>query len=97
MPHRPDVQLPDQHVAPPRWRRATLGEAETYLEPHRLQVKAVLESGSPVEGILQVAQRESCDLIIMGAFGHSRMRELFVGSTTDGILRAAEIPVLLFR
>jgi len=34
--------------------------------------------------ILLVAQRESCDLIIMGAFGHSRMRELFVGSTTDG-------------
>ena len=47
--------------------------------------------------VLQVAQRESCDLIIMGAFGHSRMRELFVGSTTDGILRSAEIPVLLYR
>jgi nucleotide-binding universal stress UspA family protein len=77
--------------------RATLGEAENYLEPHRLQVKAVLETGSPVEGILQVAQRESCDLIIMGAYGHSRVRELILGSTTDGILRAATVPVLLYR
>jgi nucleotide-binding universal stress UspA family protein len=77
--------------------RVILGEAESYLEPHRLRLKAVLETGAPVEGILQVAQREACDLIIMGAFGHSRVRELFVGSTTDGILRAAEIPVLLYR
>ena len=77
--------------------RATLGEAEAYLEPHRLRTKSVLESGSPVEGILQVAQREACDLIIMGAFGHSRVRELFVGSTTDGILRSADVPVLLYR
>jgi len=77
--------------------RATLAEAESYLEPHKLSVKFILESGSPVEGILLVARRESCDLIITGAFGHSRMRELFVGSTTDGILRSAEIPVLLYR
>ncbi len=77
--------------------RAFLGEAEAYFEPHKLQLKAVLETGSPVEGILQVAQRESCDLIIMGAWGHSRVRELFLGSTTDGILRSAELPVLLYR
>jgi nucleotide-binding universal stress UspA family protein len=77
--------------------RAILGEAENYLEPHRLRLKAVLETGSPVDGILQVARRESCDLIIMGAFGHSQVRELFVGSTTDGILRSAELPVLLYR
>lgn len=77
--------------------RASLDEAEAYLEPHHLVFKAVLESGTSVEGILQVAQRESCDLIIMGAYGHSRIRELFVGSTTDGILRSAGIPVLLYR
>jgi nucleotide-binding universal stress UspA family protein len=77
--------------------RVILGEAEAYLEPHKLQLKAVLETGSPVEAILQVAQHESCDLIIMGAWGHSRVRELFLGSTTDGILRSAELPVLLYR
>lgn len=74
-----------------------LSEAETYLEPHRLRLKTVLESGNPVEGILQVAQREACDLVIMGAYGHSRVRELFLGSTTDGLLRAARIPILLYR
>jgi nucleotide-binding universal stress UspA family protein len=77
--------------------RSTLDEAESYLEPHHLRLKTVLESGNPVDGIIQVAQREACDLIIMGAFGHSRVRELFVGSTTDGILRATHVPVLLYR
>lgn len=77
--------------------RQSLDEAEAYLEPHQLRHKTVLEGGAPVEGILQVARREQCDLIVMGAWGHSRVRELFLGSTTDGILRSAEIPVLLYR
>jgi nucleotide-binding universal stress UspA family protein len=33
----------------------------------------------------------------MGAFGHSRVRELILGSTTDGILRKSAVPVLLYR
>jgi nucleotide-binding universal stress UspA family protein len=77
--------------------RRTLDEAEAYLEPHRLRTKAVLETGAPVDGIIQVAQREACDLVIMGAWGHSRVRELILGSTTDGILRSAEVPLLLYR
>jgi nucleotide-binding universal stress UspA family protein len=77
--------------------RATLAEAEAYLEPHKLDTKAVLEGGSPVEGILQVCRREGCDLVVMGAYGHSRVRELFVGSTTDGLVRKADVPVLLYR
>ena len=31
------------------------------------------------------------DLIVMGAFGHSRVRELFLGGTTAYILRKAQL------
>lgn len=74
-----------------------LDEAGSFLEPHGVEVEKILESGQPVEGILTAADREHCDLIVMGAYGHSRVRELLLGSTTDGILRKARVPVLLYR
>jgi len=37
------------------------------------------------------------DLLIMGAYGHSRIRHLIVGSTTTAVLRSCTIPVLLLR
>jgi len=74
-----------------------LREAESLLQPHGLDVRKVLEKGPAVDAILAAAEREKCDLIVMGAYGHSRVRELLLGSTTDGILRKARVPVLLFR
>lgn len=37
------------------------------------------------------------DLLVMGAYGHSRIRELFLGSTTTAMVRTGKVPVLLFR
>lgn len=37
------------------------------------------------------------DLLVMGAYGHSRIRTLIVGSTTTQVLRSCPIPVLLLR
>ena len=37
------------------------------------------------------------DLLVMGAYGHSRIRHLLVGSTTTSMLRRAGVPVLLLR
>lgn len=51
-----------------------------------------------VETSLCAALRaKSGDLLVMGAYGHSRIRELIVGSTTTAMLRTAKAPVLLFR
>ena len=36
-------------------------------------------------------------LLLMGAYGHSRIRHLVIGSTTVQMLRSSQIPVLLFR
>lgn len=74
-----------------------LDEAGSFLEPHGIAAEKILESGPTVESILSAAEREGCTLIVMGAYGHSRVRDLFVGSTTEGILRKAPVPVLLFR
>ena len=37
------------------------------------------------------------DLLVMGAYGHSRIRNLIIGSTTTQMIRACKIPVMLFR
>lgn len=37
------------------------------------------------------------DMIIMGAYGHSRVREFLIGSTTDRMIRKARVPLLILR
>ncbi|MGK7871595.1 universal stress protein, partial [Falsiroseomonas sp. E2-1-a20] len=37
------------------------------------------------------------DLLVMGAYGHGRLRNMIVGSTTTALLRSCRIPVLVFR
>jgi nucleotide-binding universal stress UspA family protein len=62
-------------------------------------VKAQLEllHGDPEAEILQVRETVGADLIVMGAYGHTRIRELILGSTTSHVLRKATVPVLLVR
>ncbi len=40
---------------------------------------------------------QSIDLLVMGAYGHSRIRHLIVGSTTTTLLRTSPIPILVLR
>lgn len=59
-------------------------------------------SVSQVEGEVELALRgvlreKSGDLLLMGAYGHSRIREFIVGSTTTAMLRTCRVPLLLFR
>ncbi|SDL18500.1 Nucleotide-binding universal stress protein, UspA family [Modicisalibacter muralis] len=42
-------------------------------------------------------REHAIDLLVMGAYGHSRIRRLLVGSTTTAMLRSADIPLLLLR
>jgi nucleotide-binding universal stress UspA family protein len=45
--------------------------------------------------LLGAAEAEGADLLVMGAYGHSRLRELVLGGATREVLRDAGIPVLL--
>jgi nucleotide-binding universal stress UspA family protein len=71
--------------------------AVDYLRAHEMAVEGHVEN--PQEDIAQQilgwARRTESGLLVMGAHGHSRLRELLLGSTTHTILDASEIPVLL--
>lgn len=74
-----------------------LEEARQTLVLAGFQVIASLLSGD-VETALQHYQREhEIDLLVMGAYGHSRIRQFLVGSTTTEMLRCSNVPVLLLR
>jgi nucleotide-binding universal stress UspA family protein len=45
--------------------------------------------------ILNYAADSSIDLIVMGGYGHSRLREFVLGGVTRGILGAMTVPTLM--
>ena len=51
--------------------------------------------GAPVEAICHIAERESADLIVVGARGMSGLETAVFGSTTEGVLRKADTSVLV--
>ncbi|MGF1459941.1 MAG: universal stress protein [Leptolyngbyaceae cyanobacterium] len=53
--------------------------------------------GVPETVITQYIQTHQIHLLLMGAYGHSRIRYLVIGSTTMQLLRSSPVPVLLFR
>lgn len=62
-----------------------------------LSAHAQLAHGNPETEILAAADKLGADLIVMGAYGHTRIREFILGSTTAHVLRKATVPVLLAR
>ena len=51
--------------------------------------------GKPAVEIVRVAHERSCDLIVMSSHGLTGPRKLFFGSTTERVLRATTVPVLV--
>lgn len=53
--------------------------------------------GTAEDAIAEYVAAEEINLLLMGAYGHSRIRHLFIGSTTTEMIRRCLIPVMLFR
>lgn len=79
-------------------RGASAQEIARYLAWHG--TKAEINSASPDqrsvgETLLSKARDSGADLLVLGAFSQSRIRQLVLGGVTDYVLRHAEIPVLM--
>ena len=61
------------------------------------EVETKIRPGQPEAVICETIRGDDIDLLLMGAYGHSRIRSLFIGSTTTQMIRSCKIPVLLFR
>lgn len=60
-------------------------------------VETEILPGEPDKVIAEAVERRGVGLLVMGAYGHSRIRSLIIGSTTTEMVRSCKIPVLMFR
>ena len=77
---------------------ASAGDLAAHLARHGVRVEvSTLPSGglSAGDAILARSVDESADLLVMGGYGHSRMRELVLGGATREILSQMSLPVLM--
>lgn len=61
------------------------------------EAAAKAQPGQAERVITEETERDGAGLLIMGAYGHSRIRNLIIGSTTTSLIRSCLIPLLLFR
>jgi nucleotide-binding universal stress UspA family protein len=53
--------------------------------------------GRVEDSIAAAVKEHDINLLVMGAYGHSRIRQFIIGSTTTALIRTVSIPVLMFR
>jgi len=61
------------------------------------EAETLIRQGHAEKVITQEVEASGADLVIMGAYGHSRIRSMIIGSTTTSMIRSCLIPLLLFR
>jgi nucleotide-binding universal stress UspA family protein len=74
-----------------------LDEARRYLEPYKITTEFELIQGNAHEEILAFLKKHDADLLFIGAYGHSRIIEMVLGSTTEYVMRNASCPLFLLR
>ena len=74
-----------------------LAEAEQMIKASGITPKLQVLTGEVETAITNYVDQSQIDMLVAGAYGHSRIREFFIGSTTSEVLRRCRIPVLCFR
>ena len=77
--------------------KADLDWALMRLREAGFDANATLLQGDVEDALLEFAEDNQVDCIVMGAYGHSRIREFFVGSHTNRMLMRSKLPLLLLR
>lgn len=74
-------------------------EVEAFITEHGWSdlTVALHEAARAADGIVGYAQQAEADLVVIGAHGHSDLRHLLLGSTTEAVLKTLHLPLLIVR
>jgi nucleotide-binding universal stress UspA family protein len=79
-------------------------EAEIYLkalkgqfEKKKVKTKSIVTVGSVVRNIIETANGESVDLVLIASHGHSGLKRVFFGSVAAGVLNRIEQALMVVR
>jgi nucleotide-binding universal stress UspA family protein len=74
-----------------------LTDGEQKVKSEGIQVETLLVEGQVVHEIVKTAKEGNFELIAMGARGISKIREILLGSVSDGVIRSTPCPVLVVK
>lgn len=74
-----------------------LTDGERRATAEQIPVETMLREGQTVQEIVKASKEGKFDLIVIGARGMSKIRELLSGSVTDGVIRHSSCPVLVVK
>jgi len=77
--------------------KRALEDARAMLASAGIEAETEIVSGQPESALGKLVDERGFDHLILGASGHSRLRSLFVGSTSLELIRTCKIPILLVR
>jgi nucleotide-binding universal stress UspA family protein len=81
-------------------RQKTEDKFSKLIEKHnteKVKLFSTIEFGAPASKITEYAEKKKVDIIIMGSHGVTGLRELFIGSNAEKIVRKSTIPVLVVK
>ncbi|MET4100603.1 nucleotide-binding universal stress UspA family protein [Roseovarius sp. MBR-78] len=74
-----------------------LADAQALLKAAGIEAETRIVSGQPETELGKLVEQEGFGMVVMGAYGHSRIRSLVIGSTTTEMVRSCKVPVVLLR
>ncbi len=74
-----------------------LSDAKAALQAAGVAAEADIVTGQAETALAKLVEAASFDMVIMGAYGHSRIRSLIIGSTTTEMIRSCKVPIVLVR
>lgn len=77
--------------------RGHLNWAAPILQKSGITLRARIIAGDPEQVLTTYKHDNDMGMMVMGAYGHSRIRTFFVGSTTTAMIRRARVPLLVLR
>jgi len=67
------------------------------LSQHRVHALFTVQHGEPAAGIIDYAQEQNADMIVLGSHSNTAIARLLMGSTAETVMRKAPCPVVILK
>lgn len=96
-------ESPTSGISTDAWTEAEQERAQKAVEeaadglPDDVDVERIIEKGVPLEVILEYADRDDVDAIVMATHGRTGLEHYLIGSVTEKVVRRSPVPVVTVR
>jgi nucleotide-binding universal stress UspA family protein len=74
-----------------------LADGERRVKAEKIPVETILRESHTVQGIVKTVKEGNFDLVVIGARASAKIRDLLLGSVTDGVIHHVSCPVLVVK